>query len=361
MINPKTKICLVGGGTGGSVAPLLALADYLKKEKKLTEANFYWIGSKTGLEKDMIAEKKLKYYRIHSGKLRRYFDWHNFTDPFFIIAGFFESLMILLFNRPKIIVSAGSFVAVPVAVAGWLLNIPVIVHQMDVRPGLANKIMAPFAKIVTVTFPKSLKDYGIKAKLIGNMVRQEIKNTSKLDKKALLQKYGLADSMPVVLVVGGGTGAQAVNDLISGALPLLEGKCQIIHQTGAGKGTAGDSKNYKRFDFLTSAKLAEFYALADLVVSRPGLGFITELAYLSKPSILIPMPNTHQEDNAKIFAEQNAALVLDQTDLTPEHLSASILELLRDEKMRCKYSGHINRTIKTDAEVELTQIINDIV
>jgi UDP-N-acetylglucosamine--N-acetylmuramyl-(pentapeptide) pyrophosphoryl-undecaprenol N-acetylglucosamine transferase len=360
MIIKNSKICLTGGGTGGSVTPLLGLYSHLKAHENLKPYNFLWIGSKNGLEKVLVEKQDIAYFGISAGKLRRYFSLRNFIDPFLIVAGFFQALMILRRERPSVIISAGSFVAVPVIIAGWFLRIPSIVHQMDVRPGLANKLMAPFAKIITTTFEKSLSDYDSRARQVGNIIRPEIKNVPNLSKTDLLKKYGLKPSMPILLVVGGGTGAQAINRLLIENLPALTKTCQIIHQTGAGKERGKADANYFAYDFLTAEQLAECYAMADLVISRAGLGFISELAFLGKPSIIIPMPGTHQEDNARLLEEKGAALILHEKIISNDRFAFRIQDLLGDHDKLAYFAANIRELLKTNAEVELTSILKNL-
>ena len=162
------KILLTGGGTGGSVAPLLAIAE------SLTMQDFLWLGTKSGPERKMVEEAGIKFKAISGGKLRRYFSFKNLGDIFKIKLGFFQSLFIMLKWRPNLVMSAGSFISVPVVYAAWLLRVPALIHQQDVKAGLANKLMAPFSKVITVAFEKSLADYGKKAIWIGNPVRQSL-------------------------------------------------------------------------------------------------------------------------------------------------------------------------------------------
>lgn len=352
---------MTGGGTGGSVTPLLGLADYLIKTENLSKDNFIWIGSNTGLEKNLVEQFGIRYFGISSGKLRRYFSIRNFIDPFLIKFGFFQSLFFLKREQPALIISAGSFIAVPAVIAGWCLRIPSLVHQMDVRPGLANKLMAPFAKIITVTFEKSLHDYGAKALLVGNIVREEIKKAKDLNRDELAKNYKLDPALPIVLVVGGGTGAEAINALILNNLSLLTSFCQILHIMGEGKDRGQETINYRIFDFLSADKLAECYALADLVISRAGLGFISELSFLSKPSIIIPIPDSHQEDNAKLLAESEAAFTLDQNTVTDKQFLITVQEILNDKKILKRFSQNIHLLINTEAEAKMTAIIKNII
>ncbi len=350
----RVKILLTGGGTGGSVAPLLAVAE----ELRIT--NFLWLGTKHGPEREMVEKEDIKFKAIANGKFRRYFRWRNFIDLFFILLGFLQSFFIILKWRPDLVMSAGSFTSVPAVWAAWLLRVPILIHQQDARPGLANKLMAPFAKVITVAFEKSLADYGKKAVWTGNPVRRSL--TTRNKEQGARNSFNLKNDLPVVLVIGGGTGAMAINELINKALPELTRFCQIIHIAGRNKKqeTRNKKPNYKNYDFLNSEQMAEAYVAADVVVSRCGMGVLTELSYLGKPAILIPMPDSHQEENAAIFAKKKAAIVLNQEELTPEKLADNIKKLLNDEMLSGKLSGNIKEVIKRGANEEIVKIVEHI-
>lgn len=311
--NKQCKILLTGGGTGGSVTPLLAIVESLKANSNLEKFDFLWLGTKNGVEKSMVEKEEISFKAITSGKFRRYFSFKNLIDPFFIIAGFLQSLIILIKWRPQLILCAGGFVGVPVVWAGWLLRVPIIIHQQDIRPGLANKLMSPFAKIVTVVFERSLDDFGGKAKLIGNPIRRQL-TINNLQLTEIQNNFNLKSNLPTVLIVGGGTGSEAINNFVYTSLNKLSEQCQIIHQTGPNKFQKSkiQNPNYIAFEFLNSEQISDVLRVADLVVSRCGIGFLSELVYLGKPAILIPMPDSHQEDNAQLFKNANAAIVLEQ-------------------------------------------------
>ncbi len=337
----KNRILLSGGGTGGSVSPLLAVAEECPKY------DFLWVGTKSGPEKEMVIKTGIKFKSIISGKLRRYFSFRNFIDPLFIFVGFIQSFFIILFSRPKLIMSAGSFVSVPIVWAGWLLGVPVLIHQQDKRPGLANKLMAPFANTVTVTFKESLNDYGKKAVWTGNPTRQsqEISN----GKTQIVN-----NDLPLVLIVGGGTGAKAINELVEESFSELTKFCQVIHVTGKGNITS-----HKSFEFLEYDEMMSIMRKADIVISRAGLGFLTEISYLKKPAIIIPMPGTHQEDNADVFAEKQAAIVLDQSKLTKEDFINNIKGLLNNNELRNKLRNNIGEVMKPGANKSIAEIIEN--
>jgi UDP-N-acetylglucosamine--N-acetylmuramyl-(pentapeptide) pyrophosphoryl-undecaprenol N-acetylglucosamine transferase len=196
--NNKQRIVLSGGGTGGSVTPLLAIAESLM-EKFPERFEFHWVGTATGIERRMTDSYSFTYHAIAAGKLRRYFSGQNFIDIINIIAGFFQSLNILIKLKPSLVISAGGFVTVPLAWAAKLLDIQVLIHQQDIRPGLANKLMAPCATTITTAFEKSLLDYGEKARWIGNPIRSAFKNLSPKETES-----------NQILVLGGGTGSESL-------------------------------------------------------------------------------------------------------------------------------------------------------
>ncbi len=356
MENKVKKVILTGGGTAGSVSPLLAIADDLKKSGGF---DFLFLGTDDGIEKDMVAKDGLPYRVISAGKMRRYFDWRNFLDIFKIKLAFWQSLSILIKERPDIVLSAGSFVAVPVVWAAWVLRIPCLVHQMDVRPGLANKVMAPFARVVTVTFEKSLGDYGKKAVWTGNPSRNT--NYDPRIKNSILEdKFKLKKNIPVVFVFGGGTGAEAINKLVEEKIEELCSFCQIIHSTGKGKMTSAKNENYHPFEFLNVEEMTVALELADIVVSRAGLGAFTDLIKTGKAAIVVPMPNSHQEDNAALLSEKDAALVLDQKTLTADYFLTAIKDLLFDEERKEVFRKNIKTVFKEGANEEMSRVVKSL-
>ena len=353
------KILLTGGGTAGSVSPLLAIAEDLKSGGNF---EFLFIGTKAGIEKQMVKDAGIAYRAIAAGKLRRYFDWRNFLDVVKIKLGFWQAFFIILKEKPDLVLSAGSFVAVPVVWASWLLRVPVLVHQQDIRPGLANKLMAPFARIVTVTFEKSLSDYGKKAIFTGNPVKKELRVTGYgLRKDEILKKFNLKPALPVVFVVGGGTGAEGINKLVERGLENLITFCQVIHSTGKGKMNARRHQNYHPFEFLNVEEMAVALNLADVVVSRAGLNLLAEISAVGKPAIIIPMPDSHQEDNAALLVEKNAAAVLNQKLLNSDSFVADIKFLLDNPAEREKLGKNIKGLFKEGANESMTKIIKSLI
>lgn len=353
MAENNKKILLTGGGTAGSVSPLLAFYNELKNDY-----DFLWIGTDHGPEREMVQNEGISFKAISSGKLRRYFSIQNFFDIFIIIFAFFESLFVIIKSKPDLVMSAGSFVSVPVVWAARILGKKIIIHQQDVRPGLANKLMAPFTDIITVTFEKSLNDYGKKAVVTGNPVRKlEVKN----EKLEIIRKWNLKADMPVLMVMGGGTGATAINNIVKDSLFDLGNFCQIIHITGKNKNEyISRGKNYHSFEFLNREEMAEAYAVSDAIVSRSGMSSLTEIFSLEKIAILIPMPDSHQEDNAKVFELGKAALVLNEKDLTKEIFVSSVKKIITDDSTRSLLRGNLKNIMTCCANKNMANVIRQI-
>ena len=357
--NNNKRIMLTGGGTSGSVTPLLSL----KEEFEKNNYELLWVGTRNGIEQKMIDKEDIIFKGIFSGKLRRYFSWQNFLDPFFIFFGFLQALYIILKWKPNIVMSAGGFVSVPIIWAAWLCRVPSLIHQQDARAGLSNKLMAPFAHTITTTFEKSLKDYNQKAIWIGNETQCSIikKQSSR---KSIYEYFELKKDLPVIFIIGGMTGAMGINKIVWDILPDLNKFCQIIHITGESKirNQKSKIKNYIQYELMNKEQLAMAYAIADIVVSRCGMGTLTELSHLAKPSILIPMPGTHQEDNAQIFIDNKAAIILSQQELMQDSqlLTQNIKNLLNSAKIKNKLSKNIKEVIKQEYNQKIIKIIKEI-
>ena len=354
------KILYSGGGTMGSVSPLIAIHQQLnKKNNVISNYKSLWLGTYKGPERKIIEKENIKFKPIISGKLRRYFDLRNILDLFKIKFGFWQAFFTILKFKPNIILSAGGFVSVPVVWAGWILRVPILIHQQDVRQGLANKLMSLFAKKITVALDTSLKNFSKKkTALVGNPVRNELiimnyppsplKITTGLrrtgesgDKN--LNKFKFKNNLPTILVTGGGTGASEINNLIWNNLNELIKFCNIIHLTGKNKNNKFiESEQYKSFEFLGN-EIADVLNISDIVISRAGLSSLTELAYLKKPIIIIPIPNSHQEDNAEYFKNKNACIYLKQKELTSIKLVQEVKNLLNNKNKQKELSKNINK------------------
>lgn len=294
----------------GSVTPLLAVSEALHERDHGTE--FLWIGTKDGPEREPVERHMIGFRAITSGRLRRFFTLSNLLTPFLVLKGMFEAISILREWRPDAVVSAGGFVAVPVVWAAWLLRVPVHIHQMDWRPGLANKLSAPFARSISVVFEKSKKDFPRKnVTVTGNPVRHEILSG---DAAAARERFGLEIGTPTVLVLGGGTGAMNLNRLVAEAASEICRRAQLLHLTGKDKHIELPAilGRYKQVDFLGD-DMGHAFAAADLVVTRAGMGTLTELAALGKPAVIVPIPGSHQEENARFFADGGAAVYFEES------------------------------------------------
>lgn len=310
------KILLSGGGTLGSVSPLLALVEPLRAAGHSVE----FVGTANGPERLLVEQAGVPFHSMTGAKWPRYFTWRMLAVPFQLGIAKWQALSLLLQLKPDMIVSAGGFVSVPLVWVGWALRIPSVVHQQDLRPGLAVRLMQPFVQCVTVAFEMSLRHFPArKAVWTGNPVRDLTPTTNAIQVDA---------AVPTVLIFGGGTGAQAINALVS---PALCEFTNVIHVTGKGRDvTKFTHPRYHKFEFL-GEEMKEALAKADVVVARAGLGTISELAALGKPAIIIPMPHTHQEQNAELLREAGAAVVLNQSDLNPTSFAESIRWLLQHD------------------------------
>jgi UDP-N-acetylglucosamine--N-acetylmuramyl-(pentapeptide) pyrophosphoryl-undecaprenol N-acetylglucosamine transferase len=317
------RIVLTGGGTAGHVTPNMALVPKLIDEGY----DIAYIGSYNGMERKLIDDIGVPYYGISSGKLRRYFDLKNFSDPFRVIKGFFEAKKILKKLKPDVVFSKGGFVTVPVVIAAKKLHIPVIIHESDMTPGLANKLSIPSASKVCCNFPETISHLPEgKAVLTGSPIRQELFQGQKEEGLRLCK---FTSDKPVLLVIGGSLGSVAINQAIRSNLKVLLEKYQIIHLCGRNNldETLKDTKGYQQFEYVKK-ELKHYFACADIVVSRAGANAICELLAIRKPNILIPLgleaSRGDQILNAQSFEKQGYSYVLQEKDVTSETLLQAI-------------------------------------
>ena len=320
------KIVLTGGGTAGHVTPNIALLPRLKD----LGYEVSYIGSYEGIEKKLITDFDIPYYGIATGKLRRYLDIKNLTDPFRVIKGFAEARKYLKEIKPDVVFSKGGFVSVPVVRAAATLNIPCIIHESDMTPGLANKMCIPVAQKVCCNFPETVSMLPKeKAVLTGSPIREEL---TRGDKIAALDLCGFTANKPVILVIGGSLGAASINKAVREALPVLLEDFQIAHICGKEKidNTLLQTKGYVQFEYVKS-ELKDLFAVADLVISRAGANSICEILALKKPNLLIPLSASSSRGdqilNAKSFESQGFSMVINDDELSPELLSEKITEL----------------------------------
>ncbi|MBI4281059.1 undecaprenyldiphospho-muramoylpentapeptide beta-N-acetylglucosaminyltransferase [Candidatus Uhrbacteria bacterium] len=354
------KILLVGGGTLGPVTPLLALAEAMRQRQDFTVLGL--AGGRRGPERIMAEGAGLSFFSITVGKWRRPFDLRNFFTPFLVLMGVLESVGLLWRLKPSVIVSGGSFVGLPVLYAAWLLGIPSLTLQQDLVPSLANRCAAKFVSKIAVVFPEVARFFpAAKTVVTGNPIRQSLFEGSAERGRQFFQ---LEPSLPTVFIFGGGTGAASLNEIVIAALPELTQFCQIIHLAGKGKLSTANRQpqtahRYHPYEFLTD-QMADAYAAADLVVGRAGIGTITELAALGKPAILIPIPDSHQEANARYLEERGAAVVISQKQRQPEDLIKKILMLLKNPERQMKLCQAIGQLIPADAAEQMIKVIEEL-
>lgn len=355
------KIMFSGGGTGGSVMPLIAVYQKLAKIQPIKPL-FFWVGGNRGVEKDILTNyNDIVYLPISSGKFRRYFDWQNFFDFFLVIRGFWQSLKILRRINPDVIVTAGSFISVPLVWAGALLRIPILVHQQDMVKGLANQLMGLWAKKITISWQESAKDFPrFKTVFTGNPIRQEIFAQDEKVINSFKEKYKV-DNLPIILFLTGGTGAVAINKAIEKQLEKLINVANIFHITGSGKKIAVDNNlpnisRYHQLEFV-GPELITMMLTATLIISRAGMSTLSELAVLGKPVIIVPMPGTHQEANAIIFYKNNAAVVFEQKFLLDDSFVNLINELLNNSAKLTNLSLNIKKMMPVDAAEKISNLV----
>lgn len=345
---------MTGGGTAGHVTPNVALMPALKE----AGYDIHYIGSYTGIEKELIEAQHIPYTGISSGKLRRYFDLKNISDPFRVIKGFAQAVGLMHKIKPDIVFSKGGFVSVPVVLAAKTCGIPAIIHESDITPGLANKIAIKGAKKVCCNFPETLKYLPAeKAVLTGSPIRRELLSGNKENAYTLCGFP--AEKKPVLLIIGGSLGSRAINEAVRKVLPALLKEFHIIHLCG--KGNLDESLNgttgYAQFEY-ASAELTDMLALADIAISRAGANSICELLALHKPNILIPLSAAASRGdqilNANSFEKQGFSYVIKEEDVTDEILLSAVKEVYRD---RQKYIDAMSNSGQLDSIGTIIELI----
>jgi UDP-N-acetylglucosamine--N-acetylmuramyl-(pentapeptide) pyrophosphoryl-undecaprenol N-acetylglucosamine transferase len=340
------RILLAGGGSGGSATPVLAVAQALRRRDVTIE--FLYVGTREGPEAALAAAQGIPFAGVEAGKLRRYWDARNLTDPFRVLAGIASSYALVRRFQPRVAFAAGGFGAVPPMIAARLARARTLIHQQDVEPGLANRLLVPFARRITVSVASSLAHFPRGRTLVtGNPVRTEILAA---DPRVAFSRLALEAEMPLVLVTGGGTGALGLNRLVAAAAPRLIEHAQVVHLTGRGRGVPAStsSPRYRAIEFLVD-EMPHLLAAATVVVSRAGMGTLTELAALSRASLVVPLPGSHQWANAHAFARLGAIEVADQHALTPDSLAERVLSLLADAPRREQLGRALAASMPRDA------------
>lgn len=351
------RIVLTGGGTAGHVTPNIALLPKLKE----LGYDIHYIGSHEGIEKKLITDFDIPYYGVATGKLRRYFDLKNLSDPFRVMKGYGDAKKILKELKPDVVFSKGGFVSVPVVRAAASLKIPCIIHESDMTPGLANKLCIPVASKVCCNFPETLKNLPEdKAVLTGSPIRTEL---GRGDKVAAMNLCKFNANLPVIMVIGGSSGSVAINKAVRAALPRLLEDFQVVHICGTDRvdNLLLNQKGYAQFEYLKS-ELKDVLSMADVVISRAGANAICELLALKKPNLLIPLPASSSRGdqilNAKSFESQGYSLVLNEDDLDESTLVDKVYELYCNRKT---YIETMSQSSQLNAVDKVISLIEDAV
>ena len=348
------KIVLTGGGTAGHVTPNIALIPRLEQ----LGYEISYIGSYEGIEKKLISDYGIPYYGVSTGKFRRYFDPKNFSDPFRVLKGCSQAKKLLRQLQPDVIFSKGGFVSVPVIKAAAKLKIPCIIHESDLTPGLANRLCIPSASKICCNFPETLKYLPEgKAVLTGSPVREELMHG---DRDAAFRLCGFDNSRPVIMVMGGSQGANAINKVVREALPRILPDFQVIHICGSEKvdNLMLSTPGYKQFEYVRS-ELKDLFAITDLVISRAGANAICELLALRIPNLLIPLPASvsrgDQLLNAASFESQGYSTVLQEENLDEDSLLDALHELYFNRDTFIENMGKSHQYNSIDTIIDIIQ------
>ncbi len=365
------RVLISGGGTGGHIYPALAVAKALQSAYN---AEILYLGDERGLETQLVPKAGLNFVGIRAGKLRRYLSVQTFTDLGRIPVGFAQAIGHARRFQPDVAFTSGGYVSVPAGFAARWAGVPLITHQQDVSPNLANRLLRPLATQITVTFADSLRYFPAKkTSLIGNPVREAILNVVGMEAAKAKQSFGLDPDLPLVVVTGGSQGAKHLNEVVVASLPNLLPVCQVLQISGARTfaatksaserlldGHADWSARYKLYEYL-DAEMPLALAAADVVLCRSGAATLSELAVLGKGSVLVPLPpgfgGSPQAVNAAMFQAQGAARVIRDADLTPESLHAALLPLLQDRAQLDSMGTAAQTFARPDAAANLAALV----
>jgi UDP-N-acetylglucosamine--N-acetylmuramyl-(pentapeptide) pyrophosphoryl-undecaprenol N-acetylglucosamine transferase len=367
------KLVIASGGTGGHVSPVIAVLNTLRARCTVDAT---WIGGTWGIEREAAARAGVPFIAIQSGKLRRYLSWQTPIDAIRIPFGYAQAYRHLKHLRPAVVFSTGGYVAVPTALAAARLGIPVLTHEQTAQLGLATRIIARSAAVLALSFPLSeASQFDGKARVIvtGNPVRALLFGG---DAARAIAQFDLSAALPTIYVTGGARGSSPINERIERALPLLLPSMQVIHATGPTDAN-GDFPRLRaireklpdewrgRYVVVETLgdELRDAYALAALVVGRSGASTVAELAALGKPSILIPLPGTGGDEatkNARVLADAKAALLLPQSEASPELLASHVIALLNDHARRARMSDAARSLAPSNAADKIADALLDL-
>jgi UDP-N-acetylglucosamine--N-acetylmuramyl-(pentapeptide) pyrophosphoryl-undecaprenol N-acetylglucosamine transferase len=322
------------------------------------DTEFLYVGTTDGPESAMVRQARLPFRSVRTGRLRRFATWRNLTDPGLVAWGIAQAAGLVRQFRPDLGFGAGGFATVPPLLAAHLQRVPIFVHQQDLLPGLANRMLAPFATLVTVAFAETRPLFRTRnTRVVGNPVRRQIFEG---DAVRARQSLGLRPQGPVVLVTGGGTGALRLNEVAVEAARLLVPEIEVVHLTGAGREVAGFADpQYHQFPFLVR-EMADVLTVADLVVTRSGMSTLSEIAALHKPAIVVPMPGSHQEANAAVVARRGAGVIMPEEGLTGETLAVRIRGLLENDAERERLAGAAAQLLPPETAQTLANVLIDL-
>ena len=348
------KILLTGGGTAGHVTPNIALVPVLREHGFTVD----YIGTRKGIEFELVNREGIRFHSVCAGKLRRYFDLKNLTDIFRINVGFLQAVLQILKVKPDVVFSKGGFVSCPVVWAAWLLGKPVVIHESDMTPGLANRLSLPFARKICYSFPETVK-YLKSGKGVhtGIPIRKSLFDGNASEGRKIC---GFDNTKPVIMIIGGSQGSQIVNAAIRESLPILLDEFNVCHICGKGN-MAENRTGYCQFEYVNT-ELAHLFAMADVVVSRSGATTLFELLALRKPAVLIPLAsNASRGDqilNAESFEQQGFSHVLHQSELSSDTLVSALSAAFND---RQKMVDAMAKSNVTDGVAPVIDVIESVI
>lgn len=364
----KKRILITGGGTGGHVHPSLSVIAEIKKTFGEEEVEFIYVGSGNDIER-VIRDDVKRSYTIATGKFRRYFSWRNFTDIFRVIIGFAHSLIILFREYPDVVFSKGGYVSVPVVIAAFLYHIPIVLHESDARPGLANRVLGKLSKKVALGYDEARSSFLARTTVVtGNPVSETVMHG---DPKKARELFGLSTQKPILLVLGGSQGSHYLNERVAMILGEIVEYFQVIHQTGKENYNEAvrmsldeanikvGERGYYVYPFLNQEQVRAAYAIADIVVARSGATTIAELAANHKVAILVPLANSannHQRMNAYAVARIGGAVVLEEANLT-KHLLLEKIGIVFKQENREKMQRAITNFYAPNASADIAEIV----
>ena len=351
-------ILLCGGGTGGHLMPLLAVAEQLSHGKDSTHP-IHFVGSRQRAERELVEKAGYAFHAIFAGKWRRYFSLRNVGDVFLSGLGFCQSWRLLRRLRPRVVLAKGGYVTLPLAIAAWCQRIPIIVHESDSVPGWSNRLLGKLAQRIITAYPTAASGFAAsKVVMLGNPIRQQILHGKKV---AGLKWLGFNDQQPVLLIMGGSQGALNLNRLMAGLLPSLVKDWQIVHLTGAGKGVTFQHHNYRALDFV-HGEMGDVLAATTVAVTRAGANSLAELADWGIPALIFPLAgsaNNHQQLNADYYSGRGAAWTFSE-EVAPEVVKKQLDGLRTEPNLRARMSKAMKELAQPKAAEKVAVLVKTI-